>query len=154
MPERQNPKGNASNHTLRCWNCGESLAAVPRPISRHEQCPSCFEALHCCRLCRHYRTDVTGHCDEDRADPPVVKENANFCDWFRPSNAAFSGNRPSRSAAAQDRLQALFGQTDDAAAGETEGEPPAAGNPPATGSEPLSPEAAARAKLDDLFSKD
>ncbi|MGE0621218.1 MAG: hypothetical protein AB7I04_13555 [Pseudomonadales bacterium] len=133
---------------LVCWNCGTSLEAVPRPISRHEQCPACFEALHCCRLCRHYRPSVTGHCDEDRADPPVVKENANFCDWFRPSNRAFSGSRPERSAAAQDRLQALFGEPD--AAPEDDADTPADHS---SAAEPLSPEAAARAKLDDLFSK-
>ena len=133
--------------TLCCWNCGESLASIPRPISRHEQCPKCFEALHCCRLCRHYRTGITHQCDEDRADPPVVKENANFCDWFRPSNRAFSGGRPKRSEAAHDRLNALFGQP------EAEEDDESAG-PASGGDESPSPEAAARAKLDDLFSKD
>jgi len=133
---------------LACWNCGASLEAVPRPISRHEQCPKCFEALHCCRLCRHFRKDLTTQCDEDRADPPVVKENANFCDWFRPSNRAFAGSRPERSAAAQDRLRALFGERQPA--DESEDAP---ADPPAD-KEPLSPEAAARSKLDDLFSKD
>lgn len=135
--------------TLACWNCGASLAEVPRPISRHEQCPQCFEALHCCRLCRHYRTDLTAQCDEDRADPPVVKENANFCDWFRPSSRAFTGSRPARSAEAEDKLKALFGEADETAAGESEtpADPPAA-------DPKLSPEAAARARLDDLFSKD
>ena len=94
---------------LRCWNCGADLDAVPRPISRHEQCPACFEALHCCRFCRHYRKDVTGGCDEDRAEPPVVKENANFCDWFHPDASAFSGARCNRADADKDKLQALFG---------------------------------------------
>lgn len=133
-----------------CWNCGASLEGVPRPISRHEQCPACFEALHCCRLCRHYRKDLTAQCDEDRADPPVVKENANFCDWFRPSNRAFSGGRPAQAAVAEDRLNALFGNTNDAAKDEA----PADESSPKAKPEPLSPEAAARARLDDLFSKD
>lgn len=133
---------------LLCWNCGASLEAVPRPISRHEQCPTCFEALHCCRLCRHYRKDLTGECDEERADPPVVKENANFCDWFRPNVRAFAGARPARSASAQDKLNALFGEPDDAEAPADESTDHPADD------EPLSPEAAARARLDDLFSKD
>ncbi|MEC8144490.1 MAG: hypothetical protein VX065_05475, partial [Pseudomonadota bacterium] len=30
-----------------------------------------------------------GVCAEDRADPPVEKENSNFCDFFRPANAAY-----------------------------------------------------------------
>ena len=137
---------------LVCWNCGESLAGVPRPISRHEQCPACFEALHCCRLCRHYRTDITGQCDEDRADPPVVKENANFCDWFRPSRHAFSGRRVEKSTAAKDRLAALFrdpdGEPPDDAAptGESGGQP--------SREVPLSAEEEARRKLDDLFSRE
>lgn len=134
---------------LACWNCGASLAEVPRPISRHEQCPKCFEALHCCRLCRHYRKDLTAECDEDRADPPVVKENANFCDWFRPSSRAFSGGRPSQAAAAQDRLNALFGGAD--APADDDGETDAPTDAPTD--EP-SPQAAARSRLDDLFAKD
>jgi hypothetical protein len=150
---------------LVCWNCGASLADVPRPISRHEQCPSCFEALHCCRLCRHYRLGITGQCDEDRADPPVIKENANFCDWFRPSAQAFSGGRVQKRADAEDRLKALFGDDEDPGNDGPHGKADAAGaDPDAAGAdpdreadsaaEPRSPEAAARARLDDLFSKD
>ena len=131
---------------LRCWNCGADLDAVPRPISRHEQCPDCFEALHCCRFCRHYRTDVTGSCDEDRADPPVIKENANFCDWFRPDAGAFSGARTSRAGAAKDKLEALFG-ADEESAGDEE-----AGGEASPASQ--SKEDEARARLDDLFRKD
>ena len=133
-----------TSHELRCWNCGESLKEVPRPISRHEQCPHCFEALHCCRLCRHYRADVTGRCEEDRADPPVIKENANFCDWFRPDSEAFSGAGVGKSVAAQDRLDALFGGPDTQADEDDTGVPPA---------DPSS-EDVAKSKLDDLFAKD
>ena len=130
---------------LRCWNCGAGLDAVPRPISRHEQCPDCFEALHCCRFCRHHRPDVTGACDEDRADPPVIKENANFCDWFRPDAGAFSGDRSHRADAAKDRLQALFGseEASDPAGGETEKDDEAEGS--------VLKEDEVRSKLDDLF---
>ena len=134
-----------STDELSCWNCGASLKDVPRPVSRHEQCPACFEALHCCRLCRHYGTDITGQCDEDRADPPVVKENANFCDWFRPDAGAFSGDRSHRADAAKDRLQALFGseEASDPAGGETEKDDEAEGS--------VLKEDEVRSKLDDLF---
>ena len=128
---------------LQCWNCGQSLAEIPRPISRHEQCPQCFEALHCCRLCRHYRTDSSSHCDEERAEPPVIKENANFCDWFRPDPGAFSGKRVEKSSAAADKLNALFG---DSEAGEATEDSDAA-----TEDQPRSSEEEARTKLDDLF---
>ena len=137
-----------STPELACWNCGADLAGVPRPISRHEQCPDCFEALHCCRLCRHYRTDVTGQCDEDRADPPVIKENANFCDWFRPKAGAFSGDRTTRADAAKDKLQALFGTEDPEERADTENVTDQADSKSPA---PRSPEEEARARLDDLF---
>ncbi len=129
---------------LRCWNCGADLKAVPRPISRHEQCPDCFEALHCCRFCQHYRPAESSACEEDRADPPVIKENANFCDWFRPDGDAFSGDRTAKADTAKDRLQALFGADSDAGTDE----PTAEEDETETG---LSKEAAAKSRLDDLF---
>lgn len=92
-----------------CWNCGCSLKDIPRPISRHANCPECFEDLHCCRLCVHYAPRLTGQCDDDRADPPVQKENANFCDFFRPLSDAYEDVRGSRRDAARQRLDALFG---------------------------------------------
>lgn len=91
-----------------CWNCGANLDEVPRPISRHASCPACFNDLHCCRLCRHYHPTITHRCDEDRADPPVVKENANFCDWFRPQAGAFEAKTEVRGSQAQGALDALF----------------------------------------------
>ena len=136
---------------LKCWNCGESLAEVLRPIGRHEHCKQCFEALHCCRLCRLYRADATGQCDEERADPPVTKENANFCEWFRPDSTAFVGSRVDKSDAAKDGLGALF--SDDAAAdtgvSESDNRSTDSTNVSAPGKEE-----AARSRLDDLFSKD
>ena len=92
-----------------CWNCGCSLKDIPRPISRHANCPECFEDLHCCRLCVHFAPRLTGQCDDDRADPPVQKENANFCDFFRPLSGAYEDVRGSRRDAARQQLDALFG---------------------------------------------
>lgn len=139
---------------LLCWNCGHDLADVPRPISRHEHCRQCFEALHACRQCRHYRSDLNSRCLEDRADPPMNKENANFCDYFRPHGGAFSRQRPQRSEAAQSRLDSLFVTPD---APEQTGEPPTdrvAGPPdqeaPVTSK---TPEELARDRLDSLFPK-
>ncbi len=139
-----------STDDLGCWNCGASLKEVPRPVSRHEQCPECFEALHCCRLCSHYGADITDQCDEDRADPPVVKENANFCDWFRPNASAFRGARTDRRQAAENRLSALFGTGESDS--EDEADVSAEGNAPQDS--PQSKEAAAKARLDQLFSDD
>lgn len=99
--------------TLKCWNCGASLAGMPLPISRHANCEKCFEVLHCCRMCRHYREEAHGACDHDRADPPVVKESANFCDYFKPANKFDAGDRRKATSAKLD-LEALFGNEADA----------------------------------------
>lgn len=92
-----------------CWNCGCSLTDTPRPISRHANCPQCFEDLHCCRLCVHFTPRLTGQCDDDRADPPIQKENANFCEFFRPLSGAYHDARGSRRDSARQHLDALFG---------------------------------------------
>ena len=104
------------SNPLNCWNCGKALADVPLPISRHADCASCFEVLRCCRMCQHYRDLDHTKCAEDRADPPVIKENANFCEFFRPDRNAFNPNITQASGAAKSRLDALFG-------GDTEVEP-------------------------------
>ena len=116
---------------LNCWNCGETLADVPLPISRHAHCASCFEVLRCCRMCQHYRDLDHTKCAEDRADPPVIKENANFCEFFRPDRNAFNPNITQASGAAKSRLDALFGDApfgdalsgDALSGGDTEVEP-------------------------------
>lgn len=131
----------AGPRKLQCWNCGTSLEDVPRPISRHEHCKACFEALHCCRLCRHFRVDINPQCDEDRADPPANKENANFCDWFRPASGVFQSSRTQKSDAAKDQLSGLFGVDSDEESTENQQSPEV---------EP-SKEDAAKAKLDSLF---
>ena len=126
---------------LLCWNCGENLDDTPRPISRHATCPQCFNELHCCRLCRHYDPHKTATCFEDRADPPLQKENANFCDFFAPRFGAFEAATARKSDTAREGLDALFGSaaediSDDAdAAADTQQDP----------------DKEARRKLDDLF---
>ena len=109
------------SNPLNCWNCGKALADVPLPISRHAHCASCFEVLRCCRMCQHYRDLDHTKCAEDRADPPVIKENANFCEFFRPDRNAFNPNFTQASGAAKSRLDALF--SDAPSDGDTEVEP-------------------------------
>ena len=128
---------------LVCWNCGHDLADVPRPISRHATCDNCFNELHCCRLCRHFDPANNMQCFEDRADPPLQKENANFCDFFAPKFGAFQAKTADRSTNARADLDALFGgDTTIGADDQTPDESPGA---------ELSQEEAAKRKLDDLF---
>ena len=86
----------------------------------------------------HFAPRLTGQCDDDRADPPVQKENANFCEFFRPLAGAYADARGSRRDAARQRLDALFG---------TDGDNWPAGDAP---TDPSS-EDRARAELEALF---
>ena len=126
-----------------CWNCGASLDDIPRPISRHATCSHCFNELHCCRLCKHYDPKRTMQCFEDRADPPLQKENANFCDFFAPQPMAYESKSTTRSDSARSKLDELFGTEED------EGELPSEAE--VEEPEESSPEEDARKKLDDLF---
>lgn len=131
---------------LQCWNCAASLAELPRPITRHMNCPKCFEDLHCCRMCRHFLVDAASPCADERAEPPVYKEGANFCDFFRPSSVGYRDGANERRAQARSNLAALFAGEEDA---ETDAEAEADAE---TGDAVGSPaETAARQKLDDLF---
>lgn len=95
--------------TLTCWNCGTALDQVPLPVSRHEYCPRCAEAVHCCRMCTSYDATAPGQCRDDRADPPTDKTCANFCDFFTPRRDGPHAAQPSRADAARAKLDALFG---------------------------------------------
>jgi hypothetical protein len=95
---------------LTCWNCGAALDDVLLPVSRHEYCSACSEAVHCCRMCRHYAPARAGACAEDRADPPSDKETANFCDYFEPTSGAAGAEQDDAAARARARLDALFGK--------------------------------------------
>jgi hypothetical protein len=128
---------------LICWQCGESLDDLPRPISRHAHCPKCFTEVRCCRLCRHFDARIDGaQCAEERAEPPLNKEVANFCEWFDPRGGAFKSQRSARHDKARAELDALFGNPSE----NTDEIPP---NEP----QELSQEEQARAKLEALFSK-
>ena len=50
-----------------------------------------------------------GVCAEDRADPPVEKENANFCSFFLPANSAFDQQSKTKGDTAKNALANLFG---------------------------------------------
>lgn len=132
--------------TLVCWNCGSSLEAIPLPISRHAHCQSCFEPVHSCRMCRFHDESIPGQCEDERADPPTEKENANFCEYFKPRNNAYSNQRGTAAESAKARLDTLFGASLDATASDES-------TNMATPETPLaqSKEAAAKAALEALF---
>jgi hypothetical protein len=97
---------------LTCWNCAAALDDVLLPVSRHEYCPACSEAVHCCRMCRQYAPGRPGACAEDRADPPVDKATANFCDFFAPGSGSPGSGQDDAAARARAKLNALFGDSE------------------------------------------
>jgi hypothetical protein len=126
---------------LKCWNCGVLLTEVPTPISRQANCPACFNELHCCRLCSHFDPAIAAdQCAEDRADPPVIKDGANFCEWFDPNPQAFRADSSEKDDEARARLDAMF-----------EKQPPTTATENSK-SEPLSKQDEAKAELNRLFS--
>ena len=95
-------------HSIGCYRCGESLAALSLPLSRQDQCPDCSADLHVCKMCVHFDRHVPRQCREDGAEDVTEKERPNFCDWFKPSESAFDPARKAEADAAQDALAALF----------------------------------------------
>lgn len=95
-------------HSIGCYRCGESLAALSLPLSRQDQCPACSADLHVCKMCVHFDRHVPRQCREDGAEDVTDKERPNFCDWFKASESAFDPARKAEADAAQDALAALF----------------------------------------------
>lgn len=133
-----------SGESLVCWKCGASLKDVPRPITRHSNCLSCYAELHSCVMCKRYDTRYPNRCSDERADPPVHKDSANFCDYFAPRPGTFDAGGKKASKRAQAELEALFGgqdSTDADATAEEDGSDDA----------PETEEERARRELDKLF---
>lgn len=101
------------SHSIACYRCGASLSALSLPLSRQDQCPGCTADLHVCKMCVYFDAAVPRQCREDGAEDVTEKERLNFCDWFKPSDAAFDPNRKSEADAAKDALAALFGNTEE-----------------------------------------
>jgi len=133
---------------LVCWNCGQALDHLPQPLSRQATCPACFHELHCCRLCQHLDPRATTTCLEDRADPPVQKDNANFCEFFSPQVQAFRPADTNHSKQAREQLNALF---TDSPVPADHGTTVPGERQDALGTDAFDPAAAAKKKLEDLF---
>ncbi|GMU69576.1 MAG: hypothetical protein KF790_08435 [Steroidobacteraceae bacterium] len=95
-------------HSLVCWKCGASLAALSLPLLRLDECPACRAQLHVCKLCVEYDTRVAHHCREPTAEEVRDKEHANFCDHFRPKEGAWSAGSGAEAERARNALEDLF----------------------------------------------
>ena len=94
---------------IRCYRCGESLAALTLPFSRRDECPNCTVHVHVCRMCRFFDPAAAKQCREDDAEEVTEKERVNFCEWFKPSADAFDAVRARKETQAKSALAALFG---------------------------------------------
>jgi len=95
-------------HELRCYRCGESLAALSLPLTRLDECPKCRAQLHVCRMCERFAPRLPKGCTEDDAPDVRDKKSANFCDYFRPSAKAYDPSELTAEQAAKAQLDALF----------------------------------------------
>ncbi len=99
-------------HSVACFRCGASLAALSLPLSRREECPDCSAHLHVCKMCRYFDVAVPTQCREDGAEEVTYKERQNFCDWFVPSEDAFDPAGKVQADKAREVLDVLFGDAD------------------------------------------
>lgn len=67
-------------------------------------CKACNAELHVCKLCVDYDTGYAKHCREPTAEEVRSKEEANFCDHFKPKAGAYAP----RDAAEIDRAKAAL----------------------------------------------
>jgi hypothetical protein len=61
-------------------------------------------------MCEFYDTGVAKHCRETVAEEVKDKIRANFCDYFRPTAAAYRPEETSAADRARAQLEAMFGK--------------------------------------------
>lgn len=96
------------SHNISCYRCGASLASLSLPFSRQDECPECHNYLHVCKMCIYFDARVPRQCREDGAEEVREKDRLNFCDWFKPNEAAFDADRKNEEDAAISAAEDLF----------------------------------------------
>jgi ribosome-binding protein aMBF1 (putative translation factor) len=94
--------------SLVCWHCGSSLAALSLPLRRLDACKACNAELHVCKMCVEYDTSYAKHCKEPTAEEVRRKDEANFCDHFKPKAGAYKPRDTGEIARAKSALDDLF----------------------------------------------
>ena len=93
-----------------CWRCGVELSEFRLPVSRRDECASCRAEIHVCKQCQYYDARIKNGCREDRAEDVGNKEQANFCDYYKPNADAYKPTATSKQEQARMQAEALFGQ--------------------------------------------
>lgn len=94
--------------SLSCYRCGASLAALSLPLSRQDTCPECRAELHVCRMCTQFAPGRSPACSNEDAEEVRDDRRANFCDYFVPSEAAYTLEQRAAETAAETALASLF----------------------------------------------
>lgn len=93
---------------LVCWKCNASLVALSLPLRRLDVCKACNAELHVCRMCVEYDTSCATHCREPTAEEVRKKDEANFCDHFKPKPGAYVAKNTADVERTKSALEDLF----------------------------------------------
>ena len=98
------------SNSLVCWRCGASLSALSLPLRRLDVCKACNAELHVCKMCVEYDTSKAKakHCREPIAEEVRKKDEANFCDFFKPKSGAYVAKNTAEVDSAKAALDDLF----------------------------------------------
>jgi hypothetical protein len=96
------------SHSLVCWRCGASLAGLSLPLRHLEVCKACNAELHVCKMCVEYDISYAKHCKEPTAEEVRKKDEANFCDHFKPKEGAYVAKNEAEIARSRSALDDLF----------------------------------------------
>src|ERR1700733_677518 len=96
------------SHTLVCWRCGASLAALSLPLRRLDVCKACKCEVHVCKMGVEYDVSYAKHCKEPTAEEVRKKDEANFCDHFKPRAGAYVAKNTAEIARVKSALDDLF----------------------------------------------
>ena len=61
-------------------------------------------------MCEFFNPDVPKKCTEDDAEEVIEKARVNFCEWYKPSAAAFDSQQAAGETRARSELASLFGK--------------------------------------------
>jgi hypothetical protein len=78
------------------------------PLRRLDVCKACNAELHVCKMCVDYDIAYAKHCREPTAEEVRKKDEANFCDHFKPKPNAYVPRDTAAADSARAALDALF----------------------------------------------
>jgi len=84
------------------------LSELSLPLRRLDACKACNAELHVCKMCVEYDVSYAKHCKEPTAEEVRKKDEANFCDHFKPKPGAYTPRDAAELERSKSALDALF----------------------------------------------